>query len=81
MVTVNDVLEVHVTPDIQCLDRVHLNAYDPKLQASAQVVAFLSGIWLTRLLRRALSSGSAVGGLAWRSAPAPARLLDGWRTR
>jgi hypothetical protein len=43
VVTVNDVLDGHVTLDIQCLDRIYLNAYVMKLQTSAQVVAFLSG--------------------------------------
>jgi hypothetical protein len=43
VVTVNDVLDGHVGLDIQCLDRIYLNAYVMKLQTSAQVVAFLSG--------------------------------------
>src|SRR5205814_8087403 len=43
VVTVNEVLEGHVALDIQCLDRIYLNAYVMKLQTSAQVVAFLSG--------------------------------------
>ena len=43
VVTVNDVLEGHVALDIECLDRIYLNAYVPILQTSAQVVAFLSG--------------------------------------
>jgi hypothetical protein len=43
VVTVNELLDGHVALDIQCLDRVYLNAYVPKLQTSAQVVAFLSG--------------------------------------
>src|SRR3989440_3192054 len=43
VVTVNEVLDGHVALDIQCLDRVYLNAYVMKLQTSAQVVAFLSG--------------------------------------
>src|SRR5215204_4911535 len=42
VVTVNDVLDGHVALDIQCLDRIYLNAYVPRLQTSAQVVAFLS---------------------------------------
>ncbi len=42
-VTVNDVLDGHVALDIQCLDRIYLNAYVPILQTSAQVVAFLTG--------------------------------------
>jgi hypothetical protein len=41
-VTVNDILDGHVALDIQCLDRIYLNAYIPTLQTSAQVVAFLS---------------------------------------
>lgn len=43
VVTVNDVLDGHVALDLQCLDRIYLNAYVPKLQTSAQVVAVLSG--------------------------------------
>ena len=43
VVTVNEVLDGHVALDIQCLDRIYLNAYIPNLQTSAQVVAFLSG--------------------------------------
>ena len=43
VVTVNEVLEGHVALDIECLDRIYLNAYGPKLQTSAQVAAFLSG--------------------------------------
>ncbi|WP_113702266.1 hypothetical protein [Nonomuraea lactucae] len=43
VVTVNDVLDGHVSLDIECLDRIYLNAYVPILQTSAQVVAFLSG--------------------------------------
>jgi len=41
VVTVNDVLDGHVALDIECLDRVYLNAYVPILQSSGQVVAFL----------------------------------------
>jgi hypothetical protein len=43
IVTVNDVLDGHVVLDIECLDRIYLNAYVPILQTSSQVVAFLSG--------------------------------------
>jgi hypothetical protein len=43
VVTVNDVLDGHAALDIECLDRVYLNAYVPILQTSSQVVAFLSG--------------------------------------
>jgi hypothetical protein len=42
VVTVNDVLDGHVKLDIECLDRIYLNAYVPILQSSGQVVAFLT---------------------------------------
>jgi hypothetical protein len=42
IVTVNDVLGGHVVLDIECLDRVYLNAYVPILQSSGQVVAFMT---------------------------------------
>jgi hypothetical protein len=37
VVTVNDVLDGHVALDIECLDRIYLNAYVPILQTSAPV--------------------------------------------
>src|ERR1700685_2675597 len=40
--TVNEVLGGHVALDIECLDRVYLNAYVPILQSSGQVVAFMT---------------------------------------
>src|SRR6478672_9956845 len=43
VITVNDVLDGRVALDIECLDRIYLNAYVPVLQTSSQVVAFLSG--------------------------------------
>src|SRR4051812_5180869 len=41
-VTVNDVLDGHVVLDLECLDRVYLNAYLPNLQVGGQVVSFLT---------------------------------------
>lgn len=38
---VNDVLEGHVALDIECLDRVYLNAYVPTLQCGGQVIRFM----------------------------------------
>jgi hypothetical protein len=38
---VNDLLAGHVILDLECLDRVYLNAYVPNLQVSGQVVMFL----------------------------------------
>jgi hypothetical protein len=40
--TVNDVLDGHVTLDLECLDRICLNAYVPNLQVGGQVVVFLT---------------------------------------
>src|SRR5580700_10437908 len=77
VVTVNDVLDGHVVLDIECLDRIYLNAYVPILQTSAQVVAFLSGHLgfpfaspaLFRQLgdrfRRAVESFASAGGIPW----------------
>ena len=41
-VSVNDVLDGQVALDLECLDRVYLNAYVPNLQAGGQVVSFLT---------------------------------------
>jgi hypothetical protein len=40
---INDVLEGHVTLEIECVDRLLLNAYVPGLQVPGQVVRFLCG--------------------------------------
>jgi hypothetical protein len=42
VVTVSEILDGHVALDIECLDRVYLNAYVPILQSSGQVVAFMT---------------------------------------
>ena len=39
---VNEILDGRVVLDLECLDRVYLNAYVPKLQVSGQVVTFFS---------------------------------------
>jgi hypothetical protein len=41
-VTTSDILNGHVTLDIECLDRVYLNGYVPNLQVGGQVVQFLA---------------------------------------
>src|SRR5215207_1751613 len=41
-VTVNDVLGGYVALDLECLDRIYLNAYVPSLQVGGQVVSFLT---------------------------------------
>ncbi len=38
---VNDLLKGHVTLDLECLDRIYLNAYVPNLQVGGQVVRFM----------------------------------------
>jgi hypothetical protein len=40
---INDVLEGHVALDVECVDRLLLNAYLPALQVGGQVVRFLRG--------------------------------------
>ena len=42
VVNVNDVVDGHVALDLQCLDRVYLNGYVPKLQVGGQVITFLT---------------------------------------
>jgi hypothetical protein len=39
---VNDALDGHVVLDVECLDRIYLNAYVPNLQVGGQVVTFLT---------------------------------------
>ena len=43
LVTVPDILDGHVTLDVECLDRIYLNLYVPTLQVPGQVVTFLTG--------------------------------------
>jgi hypothetical protein len=40
-VTTADVLDGHVSLDVECLDRIYLNGYVPNLQVGGQVVQFL----------------------------------------
>jgi hypothetical protein len=40
-VTVPELLDGHTVLDIECLDRIYLNGYVPKLQVGGQVVTFL----------------------------------------
>ena len=41
MITINEILKDHVTLDIECLDRMYLNGYIPRLQTGGQLVHFL----------------------------------------
>ncbi|MFD9666261.1 hypothetical protein ACFWAY_32345 [Rhodococcus sp. NPDC059968] len=42
LTTVNDLLDGHVMLDVECLDRIYLNAYVPNLQVGGQVVSFMT---------------------------------------
>jgi hypothetical protein len=42
VVNINDVLKGHVVLDLDCLDRIYLNGYVPKLQVGGQVITFLT---------------------------------------
>src|SRR5258705_4513605 len=41
VVTVPELLDGHTVLDIECLDRIYLNGYVPKLQVGGQVITFL----------------------------------------
>lgn len=43
VVNVNDLLDDHVVLDLECLDRIYLNAYVPNLQVGGQVAMFMTG--------------------------------------
>jgi hypothetical protein len=42
VVTVNDILDGHVSLDLECFDRIYLNGWVPTLQVPGQVVGFLT---------------------------------------
>src|SRR5208282_6520231 len=76
-VTVNDLLDGHAVLDIECLDRVYLNAYVPILQSSGQVVAFMTQHLgmpipspalmekISTRFRRGVESFASANGIAW----------------
>jgi hypothetical protein len=39
---VNEILDGHVVLDLECLDRIYLNAYVPTLQVGGQVITFFT---------------------------------------
>ncbi len=43
VVNINDVLDGHLALEVECVDRLYLNAYVPNLQVGGQVVRFLTG--------------------------------------
>ena len=76
-VTVNELLDGHVLLDIECLDRIYLNAYVPILQSSGQVVAFMTQHLgmpipspalmekISTRFRRGVESFAAANGIPW----------------
>jgi hypothetical protein len=76
-VTVNDLLNGHAVLDIECPDRVYLNAYVPILQSSGQVVAFMTQHLgmpipspalmekISTRFRRGVESFASANGIAW----------------
>lgn len=67
MVTVNEVLDGHVALDIECLDRIYLNAYVLNLRVGGQVVTFL-----TQHLGNPIPSTCAPTATRWRCPTPPA---------
>ncbi len=77
VVTASEVLDGHVGLDIECLDRIYLNAYVPILQSSGQVVAFMTqhlGLpipspalmeKISTKFRRAVASFAEANGIPW----------------
>src|SRR5487761_1767732 len=77
VVTAGELLDDHVVLDIECLDRVYLNAYVPVLQSSGQVVAFMtqhlgmpipSPALMEKIgtkFRRAVESFASANGIPW----------------
>jgi hypothetical protein len=58
VVNVNDVLDGHVALEVECVDRLLLNAYVPNLQVGGQVVRLI-----TRHLGKPIPSAAALGGI------------------
>jgi hypothetical protein len=67
VVTVPELLDGHTVLDIECLDRIYLNGYVPKLQVGGQVITFLHDHRGMPIVSRRCSSRSAPGSAGrWR---------------
>ena len=53
---INEVLEGHVALEVECVDRLYLNAYVPRLQVGGQVVSFLTAHLGNRIPSAALAA-------------------------
>src|SRR4051794_30905056 len=58
VVNINEVLEGHVGLDLECVDRLYLNAYVPNLQVGGQVVRFI-----TQRLGKPIPSAALLGAI------------------
>jgi hypothetical protein len=67
VVTVNDILDGHVSLDLECVDRIYLNGWVPNLPVSGQVVNFL-----THHMGFPMPSLAILEKIGLRSAPGPA---------
>ena len=77
VVTAGELLDGHTVLDIECLDRIYLNAYVPILQSSGQVVAFMTQHLgmpipspalvekISTKFRRAVESFASSSGIPW----------------
>src|SRR5579859_3437082 len=77
IVTAGELLDGHSVLDIECLDRIYLNAYVPILQSSGQVVAFMTQHLgkpipspalmekISTKYRRAVESFASSNGIPW----------------
>ena len=77
VVTASEILDGHVVLEIECLDRVYLNAYVPILQSSGQVVAFMTQYLglpipspallekISQRFRRSVASFAAANDIPW----------------
>ena len=63
--TVADVLTDHVVLEVECIDRLYLNVYQPRLQYPAGAAAFLVGHRLSPGLRILVFTASTVFRSEW----------------
>jgi hypothetical protein len=74
IVTAGELLDGHSVLDIECLDRIYLNAYVPTLQSSGQVVAFM-----TQHLGKPIPSPALMEHIGTRFRSSAGRLAGGGR--
>src|SRR5919198_6062808 len=71
---INDVIEGHVALEVECVDRLLLNAYVPTLQVGGQVVRFI-----TQHLGRPIASAAVLGSIGNRFRREVRRFADAQR--